>query len=192
MFFNFYVFFCWLDVLFYFFLFLFFFFFLYDCFNKNLYFVKYLVTVGDFSFSSVHSYGNCLIKLFILYCEIDGISKKNDLDFSCSDKMESELSYHDFDESCESAWSIYLTRGLYLFRGRKDRSWFVQEWNCICDERTGITGHPVETVASFNSCFSQRRKWTGKRDKTSNQWRGSNSVRIFLKLIFLSHLVEST
>lgn len=78
-------------------------FFLYDCFNKNLYFVKYLVTVGDFSFSSVHSYGNCLIKLFILYCEIDGISKKNDLDFSCSDKMESELSYHDFDESCESA-----------------------------------------------------------------------------------------
>lgn len=87
---------------------------------------------------------------------------------------------------------IYLTRGLYLFRGRKDRSWFVQEWNCICDERTGITGHPVETVTSFNSCFSQRRKWTGKRDKTSNQWRGSNSVRIFLKLIFLSHLVEST
>lgn len=78
-------------------------FFLYDCFNKNLYFVKYLVTVGGFSFSSVHSYGNCLIKLFILYCEIDGISKKNDLDFSCSDKMESELSYHDFDESCESA-----------------------------------------------------------------------------------------
>lgn len=57
--------------------------------------------------------------------------------------------------------------------------------------RTGITGHPVETVASFNSCFSQRRKWTGKRDKTSNQWRGSNSVRIFLKLIFLSHLVKS-
>lgn len=57
---------------------------------------------------------------------------------------------------------IYIWRMDYiLFLARKDRSWFVQEWNCICDERTGITGHPVETVTSFNSCFSRSRKWTG-------------------------------
>lgn len=67
--------------------------------------MKYLVTVDGFTSSSAHSYGNCLIKLFIFICncEIDGMSKKNDLDFSCSDKMESELSYHDLMSHHESA-----------------------------------------------------------------------------------------
>lgn len=114
-------------------------FFLYDCFNKNLYFVKYFDDGRWFLFFQTFVTAivwSTSLFIFICNCEIDGIYKKNDLDFSCSDKMESELSYHDFDESCESIIYIYiyLTHGLYLFRARKDRSWFVfQEWNCICE-----------------------------------------------------------
>lgn len=40
--------------------------------------------------------------------------------------MESELSYHDFDESCESAWSIYIWRVDYIYFGAEkiDRDLF--------------------------------------------------------------------
>lgn len=158
------------------------------------------MTVDDFSFFQTFVTAivwSTNLFIFICNCEIDGIYKKNDLDFSCSDKMESELSYHDFDESCESVWSIYI----YIFdawiisiSGQK-RSIVICIPRMELYLRTGITGHPVEL--SFNSCFSRSRKWTGKTATSVKSMPLStvfNSVRIFIKSLyssFISHLVES-
>lgn len=152
------MFFCWRS---FFFLLLFFLcFFLYDCFNKNFYFVKYFDDGRWFLFFQTFVTAivwSTSLFIFICNCEIDGIYKKNDLDFSCSDKMESELSYHDFDESCESIIYIYIYiwRMDYIYFGPEkiDRDLYSKngivfangyngsfDWNCL------------------NSCFSRFKK----------------------------------